>query len=149
MTKRPDVEAVVSYLQQGPDRSSLFWWLAENHDVLLEANGGKPIRWGPLASRLASFGLTDREGKPASPETARLTWKRVRRFVADQAAVKLARDRTRKMQPSRMPATWRPQPADPPGPRPPDAPRGGTGDAASSADANIARLHRTIEDRST
>lgn len=147
MTKHPDVEAVVNYLQQGPDRSSLFWWLAENHDALLEANGGKPIRWGPLASCLASFGLTDRDGKPAMPETVRQTWKRVRQFVAEQAAAK--RDRARTMQPSRMPATWRPQPADPPGPRPPDAPRDRTGDTASSADANIARLYRTIEDRST
>lgn len=146
MTKRPDVEAVVRYLQQGPDRSSLFWWLAENHDALLEANGAKPIRWGPLASHLASFGLTDRDGKPATPETVRQTWKRVRQFVAEQAAAK--RDRVRTMQPSRMPATWRPQPADPPGLRPPDAPREGAGDAASGADANIARLHRTMEDRS-
>ena len=112
--KRQDVEAVISYLQQGPNRSPLFWWLAEHHDALMEANDGKPIRWGPLALRLASFGLTDREGKPATPETVRLTWKRVRKFVADQAAAKLARDQTHRMQPSRLPATWRPTPAAPP-----------------------------------
>lgn len=139
--KRQDVEAVISYLQQGPDRSPLFWWLAEHHDALTEANDGKPIRWGPLAARLASFGLTDREGKPASPETVRLTWKRVRRFVADQAAARLARDRTRKMQPSRMPATWRPQSADPPTP-PAEA------ESASRADANKAVIRRFMKSRS-
>lgn len=139
--KRQDVEAVISYLQQGPDRSPLFWWLTEHHDALTEANDGKPIRWGPLAACLASFGLTDREGKAASPETVRLTWKRVRRFVADQAAAKLARSRVSKMQPSRMPATWRPQPADPPTP-PADA------DSAASADANRAGIRRYMKSRS-
>ena len=151
--KRPDVEAVVNYLRQGPDRSTLFWWLAEHHDALMEASDGKPIRWGPLASRLASFGLTDREGKPASPETVRLTWKRVRRFVADQAAAKLARDRTRKVQPSRMPATWRPQAVTPPPSRlAVSQPAGGPAAANTTVDRTpeelVAGLRRVMNERS-
>ncbi len=152
--KRQDVEAIVGYLQQGPDRSPLFWWLAEHHDALMEAKDGKPIRWGPLAVRLASFGLTDREGKPATPETVRLTWKRVRKFVADQAAAKLARDQTRKLQPSHLPATWKPTPVEPPPARamPHPAPTTNTNSApaapielSEAARARLAALDRRLE----
>ena len=115
--KRQDVQAVVDYLLQGPDRSSLFWWLVDHHDELAEAASTKPIRWGPLAVRLASYGLTDRENKTAAPETVRQTWKRVRKFVVEEAAAKQARALLKRQTPSRLPATWRPQEATPP-PRP-------------------------------
>lgn len=110
--KREDIEAVVSYLLQGPERSTLFWWLVEHHDELVEAKGCKRTRWGPLALQLASYGLTDRENKAASPAVVRLTWQRVRKYVANRNAAKTLQ-KVVGMRPSRLPPTWRPQEALP------------------------------------
>ncbi len=109
--KREQIEAVVSYLLQGPERSTLFWWLVEHHDELIEAKGHKRTRWGPLALQLASYGLTDRENKAASPAVVRLTWQRARKYVAGENAAKALREAKGNggKQPSRLPMTWRPQ----------------------------------------
>jgi hypothetical protein len=151
--KRQDVQDVIDYLLQGPNRSSLFWWLVDHHDELAEAAGTKPIRWGPLAVRLASYGLTDRENKAATPETVRQTWKRARRFVVEEAVAKQARALLKKQNPSRLPATWRPQEAALP-------PRPGVGEngPVSGPPANetpeerttriIANIRQTIKGRS-
>lgn len=110
--KHEEVEAVVSYLLQGPERSTLFWWLVEHHDELVEAKGCKRTRWGPLALQLASYGLTDRENKAASPAVVRLTWQRVRKYVANRNAAKALREVGGKRL-SRLPPIWRPQEALP------------------------------------
>lgn len=144
--KRRNLRAIVTYLQESPERSSLFWWLAEHHDEIARANAGKRIRWQPLAAQLASYGLTDRNGKPASAEITRLTWKRVRQFVAEQAAAKQARQATGRLQPSRLPSTWRPPTTDPLAARPPDKPPDRT-EGLSRAEANIAAVRRFIKSR--
>ncbi len=49
------------------------------------------MRWDKLCKRFAEHGLTDNRGVQATPETARKTWLRVRRFVA-QARAPVKRD---------------------------------------------------------
>ena len=85
MSKSPaGLAAVLQAITRGPQRSSLFYWLYDHHDALVEAVAGRPIRWAPLCREFADLGLTDRTGKPASPAIARKTWRTVRREVAQQ-----------------------------------------------------------------
>jgi hypothetical protein len=56
----------------------------ENYDVfcntLSKANGG--VRWTELCAEFEQYGLTARGGKKLRPETARITWVRVRKEKA-------------------------------------------------------------------
>ncbi len=152
--KREQAEAVVSYLRQGPERSTLFWWLVEHHDELAEAKGRKQTRWEPLAAQLASYGLTDRNNKAASPAVLRLTWKRVRRYVTDDRTAKEAAEREKKRQPSRLPATWRPQEATPPqasrpfAPSPPNEASAIVNNEDCTPEEALAGLRRILAERS-
>jgi hypothetical protein len=100
-------------------RSSLFLWLLENHDRLLEAAGAKRLEWGRLCSEFERHGLSDATGKPASRRTARQTWWRVRKERERLAAKRLTVDaeraakaaaNTRRNMPSQFPKkdSWRP-----------------------------------------
>ena len=85
MSKSPaGLAAVLQAITRGPQRSSLFYWLYDHHDAVIEAVADRPIRWAPLCREFADLGLTDRTGKPASPAIARKTWHSVRREVARQ-----------------------------------------------------------------
>ena len=56
-------------------RSSLYRWLAENHDGIAEATiSGRVIGWSKLVEDFAAVGLLDGSGKPPSPQSARKTW---------------------------------------------------------------------------
>ena len=107
------LKGIIKKIERGAGRSSLFWYLLENHDDLLRAATGTRILWGPLCEQFAADGLRDAEGKPPSPETARMTWWRVRREVAKRRAAKQA-EPPPKLHPSRMPATARPVAVEPP-----------------------------------
>ena len=123
-TKRSDLEAVLGDIEQSPDRSPLFYWLVENHEELAAASRGRRLHWSSLATRFRALKLTDRDGKPASKETARKTWRRARAYVAqlqdvaakqreaeayERATGTAAPSRPR----SRTPLGWQPQPIDP------------------------------------
>ena len=145
--KREKVEAVVSYLLQGPERSTLFWWLVEHHDELIEAKGRKRTRWAPLAAQLAGYGLTNRNKQPASPAVVRQTWQRVRRYMAEEKEAKAVRQHQRRQQPSHLPATWRP----PVAPLSPACSSDGPSNTAadlSGAEANLASIRAFIKSRS-
>jgi hypothetical protein len=95
-------------------RSSLFWWLLENHDELVEAEGetGLGLRWGELCGQFAELGLADVNGKPATEQTAQKTWWRVRkaraRLAERRAAAEAARAANRASNPrGNMPSQWR------------------------------------------
>jgi len=84
-------ESIRGHLARPKERSSLFWWLVENHQWLLEQRGlHKRIMWAALCPEFAALGLTDRTGKPPNPKSAKLTWERVckekARIEARQAA---------------------------------------------------------------
>ena len=108
---RKGLRAVVREISQSADRSTLFWWLVTHHDDLVEAGDGRRLQWGPLCQRFAELGLTDRTGKPASEEVARLTWHRVRKAVAAERARQREKPPRRpgSVFPSRIPKDWRPE----------------------------------------
>jgi hypothetical protein len=66
------------------EHSPLFLWMRRHHDRLLAVAAGSRLRWQALVREFAVEGLTDANGNPPSPETARKTWQRVRIAVAAQ-----------------------------------------------------------------
>jgi len=121
---RKGLRAVLNEITQSADRSPLFWWLVEHHDELATAASGRRLQWARLCTRFA-----DATGKPASVQTARVTWHRVKLSVA-KAQLRVAAKPPPKpgaVYPSRVPKDWRPQLALPapqsgPGPTDPDKP---------------------------
>jgi hypothetical protein len=96
MPKRaPTFKAILSEVARG-DRSSLFCWLVEHHDEVIEQSAGKRMRWEPLCKRFAEHGLTDINGRPATPRTARQAWFQARRAVAEAKKRKQASDAARR-----------------------------------------------------
>jgi hypothetical protein len=111
MTKTPlDIDAVVKAVTRPNERSTLFRWLYEHHDELVEAVKGKRIIWRAFCALFADAGLVNGNGRTPTERTARETWYRVRREVARQAAI---RDTVQTMRsipamPSQTPASWQP-----------------------------------------
>ena len=110
---RPVAKRRLRVVARSPFRSSLFWWLFENHDECLQAKGmgalGFP--WKGCVAGSPKHELTLVAGAAVNPETARKTWWRVRkekaRLRAQEAeaeaerALRRAQDPRRNM-PSRM-----------------------------------------------
>jgi hypothetical protein len=73
-------------------RSSLFWWLLENRDDLVEAEvtSGLGMPWAQLCVQFTELCLADRNGNKITERTAKKTWERARneraRLVARRAA---------------------------------------------------------------
>jgi len=110
--RTPTYKAILAEVARSSDRSSLFWWLVDHHDELIEQAAGKRMRWDALCVRFAEHGLTDTRGRPATPRTARETWFQARRTVAEARARKAAADAKKKpgdKYPSRISPDWRPQ----------------------------------------
>ncbi len=59
----------------------MFWWLVENHDVVVQSSAGQRIPWATFCVHLADLGLKDRNGCNPKPHTARITWLRARKAV--------------------------------------------------------------------
>ena len=98
--KRADLKAVLKIVERGPGRSTLFYWMLDNHDDLLRVWPGRSIRWAALCAKFDALGLTDTNGKPAKEDTARITWWRVRREAKEakdhqKFGIKPTRDRAR------------------------------------------------------
>lgn len=108
---RKGLRAVLREIAHSAERSPLFWWMVEHHDELAQAAEGRRLRWKQLCERFAGLGLTDVNGRVASERTARATWSRARRAVAEareRAAAKRPAHRPGRY-PSQIPADWRPQ----------------------------------------
>ena len=104
-------QAILEEVARGGDRSSLFWFLVKHHDELQQQAEGKRLRWQALCERFAQHGLTDARGEAASPKTARQTWLRARKAVAEAKKRKQASDAARRpgdVYPSRISPDWRP-----------------------------------------
>ena len=117
---RKGLRAVLREITQSADRSSLFWWMVEHHDKLKTTAAGRRLQWAALCTRFAELSLTDINGKPASPRTARETWLHARRAVEDanrRLAVKPPA-RVGAVYPSRIPKEWRPTVVPPIAPSP-------------------------------
>jgi hypothetical protein len=108
--------AIVEEMARSSHRSTLFWWLVDHHDEVVAASAGRRFHWGALCERFEKIGLTDLTGKPANPHTARITWQRVRRMVAEarQRQAAEAERRPGSSPPSRLPRDWAPAPLQQP-----------------------------------
>ena len=105
-------KAILHEVARGSERSTLFWWLVENHDAIEAQAEGKRISWEPLCERFVAHGLTDVRGQPPTSLTARKTWLRARRAVAEARERKRVADasaRPGQKYPSRISPDWRPQ----------------------------------------
>lgn len=76
-----EILAAIEREHPASSRSPLSRWMRRHHDDLVARIGERPD-WSVLAQVFAESGLTDRSGKPASPETARKAWQRVRKEIA-------------------------------------------------------------------
>ena len=104
------LRSVVREITHGANRSSLFWWMVENHDQLASAVGGRRLQWTRLSARFAKLGLTNANGHAPSEQTARKTWQRVRCAVAKARELAAANQsaRPQRRYPSRISPDWRP-----------------------------------------
>ena len=95
-------------IARGPFRSSLFHWLYDHHDEITATLAGSRIEWAVICAGAHADGVTDVTGKPATEETARKTWYRVRlevrrrRWLVTEARQTPVPDRLR------APLGWRP-----------------------------------------
>ena len=93
-------------------RSSLFWWLFDNHAAIAQRAEGRRLDWTELCTTFRDHGLTDLDGKAPTVRTARMTWWRVRkehaRVEALRAAERAERERRAAANPRRdMPSQFR------------------------------------------
>ena len=109
--RKQTLQAILEEVARGGDRSSLFWFLVKHHDELLRQAEGKRLRWDALCDRFAQHGLTDARGEAATPKTARQTWLRARKAVAEAKKRRQANDAAKRpgdVYPSRISPDWRP-----------------------------------------
>ena len=85
MSEQQQVRAVLAVLARDPrqgGRSRLYHWMRNHHDELRDGFAAHRPDWRLLAQEFTRLGLTDRNGRAVSAETARKTWLRVRADVA-------------------------------------------------------------------
>ena len=72
-------DAVVAVARRSPRHSSLFWFLFDQHDQLIEAKklSGLGIPWESMLPLFAALNLTLWKGKAVTPKGARQTFLRV------------------------------------------------------------------------
>ena len=109
--------------------------MVEDHDLIV-ASAGKRIYWKGLCARAAKLGLSDADGNPPSPRTARETWRKARVAVAEARAAEAAKPAAGpgSVFPSRIPKDWRPQVV------PPAGSAGAAGSAPVSARSRSLRI---------
>jgi len=114
-TKREDLGDVLDEIACSEERSPLFWWLLKHHAEIAQIAKGRRMRWEPLLRRVLARGLTDGSAKSPTAETVRKTWWKVRREVARATELEIVKAQlaAAKVQPSRLPATWKPTPVEP------------------------------------
>ncbi len=105
-------QTILERIARPNTRSSLFWWLLEHHDGVMQSAEGRRQDWKGLCSTFQSEGLTDLDGNPANARTARMTWWRVRkekaRIDALRSAERTERERRAAGNPRRyMPSQFR------------------------------------------
>jgi hypothetical protein len=111
MTTDPrSLKAVLREMSESSERSTLFWWMVENHRQLKASSEGRRLRWDRLSITFSELGLADVNGNPPKPGTARQTWLRARRFVSKLEKRSAARKRPWSSYPSHMSKDFRPAP---------------------------------------
>src|SRR5271163_2616437 len=82
-------EAVIAAAHRSPRRSSLFWWLFDHYDELIEAKGlsALGLPWKSICAVFSELELSLVGGAPITAERASKTWQRVRKEKARLAAL--------------------------------------------------------------
>lgn len=93
-------------------RSPLAQWMFRHHAAFAALLRETGVNWERLAGGFEKLGLTDARGRPPRPQTAKLTWHRVRQTLEREGLITRRRRRTGK------PAAANPA-------SPPDSPSGG------------------------
>jgi hypothetical protein len=143
---RGTTKAILRTIARGENRSTLFWWMVDNHDRI-EAAAGRRIHWKGFCAEAAARGLTDATGKAPTERTARETWYKARLEIAaarEREAAASATRRVGRKPPSRLPKDWRPAAFAAPGPA---APRPAPADDYDQEKA-MAALRRIMNERS-
>jgi hypothetical protein len=98
-------DAVLAVARRSPRHSSLFWFLFDQHDQLIEAKKqtGLGIPWESMLPRFAALNLTLCKGKAITLRGARQTFLRVRKKKARLAALEAKAEAERAFQRARDP----------------------------------------------
>ena len=156
-TKQAGARAIFRNVDRSSEHSTLFHWLVEHHDEMLNRSDGGRLRWSTLRLTFAEHGLTTANGKAPTESTARQTWYRVRRWVVakrHRAAVMAATGLApRSLMPSaskqsRTPIETASSLSSPVRVSVEPAPVGSTEPNRLTGKEKIARLRRTLEERS-
>jgi hypothetical protein len=105
-------DVILNGIARPKTRSSLFWWLFDNHAAIAQRAEGRRFDWTELCTTFRDQGPTDLDGKAPTVRTARMTWWRVRkehaRIEALRAAERANRERRAAANPRRdMPSQFR------------------------------------------
>lgn len=111
---RKPVKTMFAAMTLRGERSTLFWWLVENHDEFKEAARRQRIRWNVVVETATEIGLTNRAGAAPTRKLAKLTWERAQRYVTRNRVVEpvAVSDQTRSVPMPRSPDA-RPAESDP------------------------------------
>jgi hypothetical protein len=101
-------DAVVAVARRSPRHSSLFWFLFDQHDQLIEAKKltGLGIPWESMLPLFAALNLTLWKGKAVTPKGARQTFLRVQKKKARLAALEAKAEVERAFQRARSSAEY-------------------------------------------
>ncbi len=105
--RRRDTQAILKTVKRSERRSPLFRWMVKHHDELVEASRLERFHWPSFCAEAAKRGLTDTQGQPPTPETARKTWARARKAYQEGQVLAAAKP-PRPKPPSRFPKDWSP-----------------------------------------
>ena len=150
MKDRPLSDLVAAVRSRPPlRRSALYRWLHSHRRVIAKTLVQENPSWIVVAESVAAAGVTNTKGQPPSADSVRRVWMCV---LKDTAAAETARAK-RGVQPSRVPATWRPpvvQPAraaEPPRFAPPNTvpARAAPRELSEKAKATLAALDRQLD----
>ena len=130
---------------KGGRHSPLYRWMRLHHDALAAAFESDGVSWQAVTEMLAETGLTDGSGKPPAIRRAQKAWYQVKRDVAAARAKAEAKHKplvsialaAATPLPSPMPCEPRPPALSPP-----------VQPATGADDDPIARLRRTLNERS-
>src|SRR5208337_2429000 len=93
-------DVILNAIARPKTRSSLFWWLFDNHSAIAQRAEGRRFDWTELCTTFRDQGLTDLDGKAPTVRTARMTWWRVRKEHARIEALRAAERADRERRPA-------------------------------------------------
>ena len=132
-------------------RSALYRWLLSRHRKVSKLLARENPSWIVVADMVAAAGVLNTRGHPATPDSVRRVWACVLKDVEARTRQKSAK----RVNPSRLPANWKPTPADPPQPAaapryaPPNTVPARTApiELSEEARATLAALDRQLDHR--